>query len=1068
MRFGTNNIERMRVTSGGCIGIGTTNPGKLFDLATAVNTEPLVLRNSAASVATGTTTGIAFALNNTASSKHAAIDAVATNSSGATDLTFSSMNGNGVSFNELMRIKSIGFVGIGSSNPSAKLDVAGAVRAAGGIIFGDGTTMTTAAVGGNVGASGTTSTGDVSLAADTDANGSGQMTFATGGYERMRILNTGNIGIGNTAPLSKLAVGGSMAIGSYAANYAAPTDGLIVDGNVGIGTTNPQGNLHVAGATAIFGAGEGATPGAATIRGANATGTNIAGASLTIQAGNGTGTGGSGAINFQTAPISTTGATANALATRVSILPNGNVGIGTTTPVAKLQVAGVGGTDGIMFPDGTLQKSAAIGSGSSQWTTTGSNIYFNSGNVAIGTSVASAPLQMAVASAVIGVGEGATPTATTLRGAAASGSNIAGADMTLAASNGTGTGGSGKLLFQTSTPGASGATVDALTTRMAILANGNVGIGTTNPIAQLDVSGARTAVGSLNGTYIAMAPVTFTDSSAANATVANMSFNTIGTPTLSATNAGITTTNAYSTYIASAPVVGNSKNIATNAIALGIGAGAVGAQTNSYGLLVNAQTGASANYAAAFQGGNVGVGTNKPTALLEVSGGLLKATGGIMFADGTTMSTAAAASTGQSSVGSLSFAADTDSSGGDAITFAVKTVEQMRISNDGNVGIGSNSPQVKLDVAGAALISGNVGIGTTNGSGKLIVMGGNVGIGTTNPAGLLDVNQKLTVLSNGYVGIGTTSPATVFEADGPVANNAVGTTDIFTLHRLSGSNVSWDQWAAFSLGRYKTTASPYYPNSRLDIKLNDTNLNATESAVNTVMTLQANGNVGIGTTAPVAKLDVSGAIRSSTGGFIFPDGSTLTSAYTPSGGLTSSTDLNFIADNDANGSGVATFTTGTSERLRIDNSGNVGIGTSQPAQQLHLFGAGNERVQVETSGGSTVAALTLRSGGTNWHLFNRGGFDTPSNRFSLFENGYERMTVVPGGCVGIGSTNPTNQLEVAGAIKSTSGGFIFPDGSVMSSAVAPSAGTSSASDLNFAADSGSSGAGAIIMATHGS
>ena len=50
----------------------------------------------------------------------------------------------------------------------------------------------------------------------------------------------------------------------------------------------------------------------------------------------------------------------------------------------------------------------------------------------------------------------------------------------------------------------------------------------------------------------------------------------------------------------------------------------------------------------------------------------------------------------------------------------------------------------------------------------IITGSGNVGVGTTNPLGLLDVNQKLTVLSAGNVGIGTTNPATLFS----IGNNS--------------------------------------------------------------------------------------------------------------------------------------------------------------------------------------------------------------------------------------------------------------------------------------------------------
>jgi len=48
----------------------------------------------------------------------------------------------------------------------------------------------------------------------------------------------------------------------------------------------------------------------------------------------------------------------------------GNVGIGTTDPSAKLHVAGTAGTDGIKFPDGTLQTTAATGGASVLYTTT--------------------------------------------------------------------------------------------------------------------------------------------------------------------------------------------------------------------------------------------------------------------------------------------------------------------------------------------------------------------------------------------------------------------------------------------------------------------------------------------------------------------------------------------------------------------------------------------------------------------------------------------------------------------------------------------------------------------------
>ena len=61
------------------------------------------------------------------------------------------------------------------------------------------------------------------------------------------INNLGNAGIGTSRQLSKLDVVGGVAIGSYAASAAAPSNGLIVSGNVGIGITTPTVPLHVVG-----------------------------------------------------------------------------------------------------------------------------------------------------------------------------------------------------------------------------------------------------------------------------------------------------------------------------------------------------------------------------------------------------------------------------------------------------------------------------------------------------------------------------------------------------------------------------------------------------------------------------------------------------------------------------------------------------------------------------------------------------------------------------------------------------------------------------------------------------
>lgn len=94
-----------------------------------------------------------------------------------------------------------------------------------------------------------------------------------------------------------------------------------------LGTVFRSGTPH------IVGTGDGTgTPGAGTLRGPAAVGTNIAGVSLTFDAPTGTGSGAGGALIWRTAPVGTTGSTAHALAEAARIDPYGHLGIHNTLP----------------------------------------------------------------------------------------------------------------------------------------------------------------------------------------------------------------------------------------------------------------------------------------------------------------------------------------------------------------------------------------------------------------------------------------------------------------------------------------------------------------------------------------------------------------------------------------------------------------------------------------------------------------------------------------------------------------------------------------------------------------
>jgi hypothetical protein len=106
----------------------------------------------------------------------------------------------------------------------------------------------------------------------------------------------------------------------------------------------------------------------------------------------------------------------------------------------------------------------------------------------------------------------------------------------------------------------------------------------------------------------------------------------------------------------------------------------------------------------------------------------------------------------------------------------IKTGNNILIES-GNVGIGSAAPGQILDVQGTLRIlgGGSIGIGTSLTSNSAVtVMSGNIGLGTWSPSALFEVGtQKVDILSNGNVGLGTIAPTGALEVEG--GNVGIGT-----------------------------------------------------------------------------------------------------------------------------------------------------------------------------------------------------------------------------------------------------------------------------------------------------
>jgi hypothetical protein len=186
--------------------------------------------------------------------------------------------------------------------------------------------------------------------------------------------------------------------------------------------------------------------------------------------------------------------------------------------------------------------------------------------------------------------------------------------------------------------------------RATMLTDGRWGFGTQTPTARLQVVQTVTSGGNLPGIIYTGAVNTNQTASTeirsltittAGRQWATGSFTTqrevfISQPTYSFVGSS-TITNAATLGIAGAPIRSTNATL-TNTHAILVEAGSVSTATNSYGLTVNAQTGATNNYAAQFMGGNVGIRTAAPTAYLHLAAGTATAsTAPLKFTSGTNL-----------------------------------------------------------------------------------------------------------------------------------------------------------------------------------------------------------------------------------------------------------------------------------------------------------------------------------------------------------------------------------------------------------------------------------------------
>lgn len=338
------------------------------------------------------------------------------------------------------------------------------------------------------------------------------------------------------------------------------------------------------------------------------------------------------------------------------------------------------------------------------------------------------------------------------------------------------------------------------------------------------------------------------------------------------------------------------------------------------------------------------------------------------------------------------------------ILFSTGGFVRAAITNAGNFGIGTIAPTAKFEISGTGAFKYNDG---SVGANKLLTSDA-TGIASWQTPSFLPINNPTSTgiatfptisntlganfaTSSGNVGIGTSAPTSKLTVNGDIQKNDSDGYLGFANRVADGGNYGL---------YYNSTSAMLQMFTNSSAKLN----------------ILSNGNIGIGTTSPVYKLDVNGTTSSTN--FITPN-------YFQGTG-TNPLLFTFNGNQDIwsqGASGIIRFIDSgySNVNFSVNQSGNgyfrgnLGVGTTSPTSQLHIKSV-NPVLRLE--GSTTSGYLDFNDTRMNLHA--------GSGYMSLVAGTVERMRISADGNVGIGTTSPARKLEVNGSVyvNSEGNGFV--------------------------------------------
>jgi len=377
-----------------------------------------------------------------------------------------------------------------------------------------------------------------------------------------------------------------------------------------------------------------------------------------------------------------------------------------------------------------------------------------------------------------------------------------------------------------------------------------------------------------------------------------------------------------------------------------------------------------------FDGGLVGIGTQVPDNELDVKGGIRVKSGisnGQVFLE----------ILPQYSPGEVQFKASHYGTGTlPSITFNIGNTEEVRIDPGGYVGIGTDSPDQKLHVSGGYIRDSGVEpklfLEETDNSDKTWIMGVNDGEFWISENISSITNHRIQIEEGGNVGIGATNPNSKLHVNAPSGTP-------FRVQVNGSSRLTVGSNGGVTIGTYYDTP----PSQGLYVY----------------------GNVGIGTTSPSAKLDVE--VSSGGAATIGSSGNIASGNYSVAIGYENEATGNYSI---AMGRNTSAGYVGTAMGDGTDASGyaSTAMGWGSVASGSYSTAMGEH--SIASGDWSTAIGAEIEAAG-DWSFaialadMNRDAGSTTSNTVTQ-----SNTMAILGGKVGIGTTSPNFKLDVRGTI----------------------------------------------------